>query len=500
MSLTADLLIHARWIVTVETDGEVLADHALAIRDGKIVAIVPPEGVAAVSAKETVRLPRHVLMPGLVNLHCHAAMTLLRGYADDLALMDWLQNHIWPAEGKHVSDEFVYDGTLIGMAEMIRSGTTTVNDMYFYNSAVARAGLAAGMRTFVGCSILEFPTNYGLNADDYINKGLKERDEFVGESMVTFTLAPHAPYTVSDATFRKVVTLAEQLDLPIHCHIHETQDEINGSLSEHQVRPLARLAALGLLSPRLVAAHMVHLNDEEIALAAHHGVSVAHNPTSNMKLASGIAHELRTPLTSIRGFVQYLKEGGSQAEWEEYGTIMIREIDRLNRIINQMLQFARPHPLNTGLLNANELVEETLLLINTIPSDKHVTLCFDLAPHLPPLQADGGQIKQVLLNLVVNAIQSMKEGQAGIITIKTFLSPSQMIGIEIADQGCGIAEAHLERIFDPFYSTKAEGTGLGLAVAKRIIEEHSGQLDVSSHLGKGTSITLLLPCAAASRE
>lgn len=289
MSLTADLLIHARWIVTVETDGEVLADHALAIRDGKIVAIVPPEGVAAVSAKETVRLPRHVLMPGLVNLHCHAAMTLLRGYADDLALMDWLQNHIWPAEGKHVSDEFVYDGTLIGMAEMIRSGTTTVNDMYFYNSAVARAGLAAGMRTFVGCSILEFPTNYGLNADDYINKGLKERDEFVGESMVTFTLAPHAPYTVSDATFRKVVTLAEQLDLPIHCHIHETQDEINGSLSEHQVRPLARLAALGLLSPRLVAAHMVHLNDEEIALAAHHGVSVAHNPTSNMKLASGIA-------------------------------------------------------------------------------------------------------------------------------------------------------------------------------------------------------------------
>ena len=205
MSLTVDLLIQARWIVPVETDGEVLADHALAIRDGKIVAIVPPEDVAAVSAKETVRLDRHVLMPGLVNLHCHAAMTLLRGYADDLALMDWLQNHIWPAEGKHVSDEFVYEGSLIGMAEMIRSGTTTVNDMYFYNSAVARAGLASGMRTFVGCSILEFPTNYGLNADDYIAKGLKERDEFVGEPLVTFTLAPHAPYTVSDATFRKVV-------------------------------------------------------------------------------------------------------------------------------------------------------------------------------------------------------------------------------------------------------------------------------------------------------
>lgn len=275
--------------------------------------------------------------------------------------------------------------------------------------------------------------------------------------------------------------------------------ELDYPLHERTVPVIASTSCLRTLRGQTIGAVAV-IKDLTEKRALQTQIERAGRLAALGELASGIAHELRTPLTSIRGFVQYLKEGGSQAEWEEYGTIMIREIDRLNRIINQMLQFARPHPLNTGLLNANELVEETLLLINTIPSDKHVTLCFDLAPHLPPLQADGGQIKQVLLNLVVNAIQSMKEGQAGIITIKTFLSPSQMIGIEIADQGCGIAEAHLERIFDPFYSTKAEGTGLGLAVAKRIIEEHAGQLDVSSHLGKGTSITLLLPCAAASRE
>ncbi|MFC3627010.1 TRZ/ATZ family hydrolase [Vogesella amnigena] len=284
-----DQLISARWIITVEQDGQVLENHAVAVRNGRIVAILRPEEIAAANAAERIDLPQHVLMPGLVNLHGHSAMTLLRGMADDKALMDWLQNHIWPAEGKHVSDAFVFDGALLAMGEMFRSGTTTINDMYFFHAAMGRAGLAAGMRTFVGCSILEFPTVYGQNADDYIAKGMAERQQFLGEELITFTLAPHAPYTVADDTFRKVITLAEQEDMLIHCHIHETMDEVNGSIDQYQQRPLARLANLGLLSPRLIAAHMVHLSDEEIALVAKHGVSIAHNPTSNMKLASGIA-------------------------------------------------------------------------------------------------------------------------------------------------------------------------------------------------------------------
>ncbi|MDF0604244.1 TRZ/ATZ family hydrolase [Neisseriaceae bacterium TC5R-5] len=284
-----DKIISARWIITVENDGEVLENHTIALKNGRIAEIAPTAQTVNWQADEHIELANHVLMPGLINLHGHSAMTLLRGLADDKALMDWLTNHIWPAEGKHVQDGFVFDGALLAMGEMIRGGTTTINDMYFYHGAMARAGLASGMRTFVGCSILEFPTNYASHADDYISKSLAERREFLGEELITFTLAPHAPYTVSDATFSKIVTLAEQEDMLIHCHIHETAEEVSNSVTEHHQRPLARLQQLGLLSPRLIAAHMVHLNDAEIELAAKHGISIAHNPASNMKLASGIA-------------------------------------------------------------------------------------------------------------------------------------------------------------------------------------------------------------------
>lgn len=284
-----DLLVFARWIITIEHDNEVLEHHAVGIKNGRITAILPAQTAQHASAAETVELPNHCLMPGLINLHSHVPMTLLRGLADDLPLMHWLNNHIWPAEGKYVGDEFVFDGTLLGMAEMLRGGTTTVNDMYFFHRALARAGLASGMRTMVGCSILEFPTNYAQNADEYIEKGMAERQAFLGESRITFTLAPHAPYTVSDDTFKKVITLAEREDMLIHCHIHETQTEIDDSYRANHQRPLTRLAQLGLLSPRLIAAHMVHSCTDDIALAAKYGISIAHNPSSNLKLASGIA-------------------------------------------------------------------------------------------------------------------------------------------------------------------------------------------------------------------
>ena len=282
-------LIHAGWILPMAAEPLVLRDHVLVLKDQHIDAIVTTEQAQAIAADEVLHLPQHALMPGLVNLHGHSAMTLLRGLADDLALMDWLNNHIWPAEGKHVSDAFVHDGSVLAMAEMLLGGTTTINDMYFYHGAVARAGLKAGMRTFVGCSILEFPTNYAQTSAQYIEKSLAEAQEFAGEELVQFVWAPHAPYTVSDDTFRTVVDLADKHDWLIHCHIHETAFEVESSVSEHGKRPLARLDGLGVLSPRLIAAHMVHTNAEEVALAAERGISVAHNPASNMKLASGCA-------------------------------------------------------------------------------------------------------------------------------------------------------------------------------------------------------------------
>jgi 5-methylthioadenosine/S-adenosylhomocysteine deaminase len=285
-----DLLIEAAWIVPIEPAGTTLADHAVVIHDGAIVDLLPQTVAQQRYRPATVtRLPQHVLLPGLINLHTHAAMTLLRGLADDLPLMDWLQNHIWPAEGAHVSPQFVADGTRLACAEMLAGGITCFNDMYFYPEAAIEAALGAGMRIAAGIVTLEFPTPYASDAGDYLDKGLASRDRYRGEPLASFCLAPHAPYTVSDASFERIVTLAEQLAIPIHLHIHETADELAGSLREHGLRPLARLDRLGLLGPAFIGVHAVHVDDAEIALLARHGASIAHCPTSNLKLGSGIA-------------------------------------------------------------------------------------------------------------------------------------------------------------------------------------------------------------------
>lgn len=284
-----ETLIFAPYILPIDDKMTVLRDHALLVRGREIAQILPRQQAQSLNADKVLHLDNHVLMPGFVNLHAHSAMTLLRGFADDLALSDWLNKHIWPAEARHVGGAFVYDGTLLAMAEMIRGGTVCVNDMYFFPAAVGKAGQLAGVRTFVGCSVLEFPNNYAPDAGQYIERALATQTAFFGEDLVQFVLAPHAPYTVSDATFRRIAALAEKENFLVQCHICETADEVSGSLKEHGARPLARLDKLGILNSRLTAAHMVHLNDEEIALAAARGVSVAHNPSSNMKLASGFA-------------------------------------------------------------------------------------------------------------------------------------------------------------------------------------------------------------------
>lgn len=285
-----DLLIEARWTIPIEPAGVTLENHALAIHQGHIVALLPQvQARKYFSPDETVRLPNHILMPGLVNLHTHAAMTLLRGLADDLPLMEWLKNHIWPAEAKHVSPQFVYDGTRLACAEMLQGGTTCFNDMYFFPKATAEAALHSGIRATIGLIITEFATAYANDAEDYLDKGMALRDELRDEARLSFCLAPHAPYTVSDQSFEKILTLSEQCDLPIHLHLHETAQEISDAEKEHGQRPLERLRRLGLLSPRLIAAHAVHLTEEEITTLAAHGCTIAHCPSANLKLASGIA-------------------------------------------------------------------------------------------------------------------------------------------------------------------------------------------------------------------
>ncbi len=285
-----DLLIEARWVIPVNPTGRVLEHHCVAVRDGRILDVLPAaQAQAAYNAAEHVALPRHALIPGMVNLHTHASMTLMRGFADDMTLMRWLQDRIWPAEAKYVSPQFVYDGTLLACAEMLRAGITCFNDMYFYPDEAGRAALDMGMRAALGLIVIDFPSAYAADADDYVDKGLAVRDGLGGHPLLSFCMAPHAPYTVSDKAFSRLITLAEELDLPVHMHVHETRDEIGQSIAQHGVRPLERLRRLGLVGPNLIAVHAIHLTPEEIALLVQNGSSVGHCPSSNLKLANGFA-------------------------------------------------------------------------------------------------------------------------------------------------------------------------------------------------------------------
>jgi 5-methylthioadenosine/S-adenosylhomocysteine deaminase len=287
--IPVETLIESRWVVPVRPRGA-LEHHAIAVDRGRIAAILPIEDARRRYAPaRRVEFANHIVTPGLINAHTHAAMALFRGIGDDLPLMRWLTERIWPLEKALVSEEFVYDGTRLAALEMLRSGVTCCSDMYFFAEASARALRDVGMRAVVGIIAVEFPSAYASDAEDYLRKGLATRDALRDDPLTTFTLAPHAPYTVSDATFERIAMLVEELDLPVHLHVHETQHEIDESLAQHGVRPLARLDRLGLVSERLIAVHSVHLTEDEISLLAQRGASVAHCPASNLKLASGIA-------------------------------------------------------------------------------------------------------------------------------------------------------------------------------------------------------------------
>jgi 5-methylthioadenosine/S-adenosylhomocysteine deaminase len=285
---TVETLVHARWIVPVEPAGRVLENHALAIAHGRIVALCPSvEAVSRFTAVEEIHLPRHALIPGLVNAHTHAAMTLLRGLADDLPLMQWLQDHIWPAENHWVTADFVRDGAELAVAEMLRGGTTCFADMYFFPEVTAQVARQSGIRAMLGMILFDFPSPWGSGPEEYLAKGLALRDQHKNDPLLGFVFAPHAPYTVSDPWLAKLRALADELDLPVHTHVHETAGEVEDSLKQHGKRPLARLADLGLVTPALMAAHMTQLEDAEIAEVASKGISVVHCPSSNLKLASG---------------------------------------------------------------------------------------------------------------------------------------------------------------------------------------------------------------------
>ena len=286
--IKVDKIISATWIYTGEDQDKVLFDHSIVVSDQKIRDIQPTiKAHEMYEAEVTYQLSDHILLPGLINAHTHSAMSLLKGYADDLQLETWLNDYIWPAESKFVSYDFVLDGSELAIAEMIKGGTTTFNDMYFFPEATAKAVENFGIRANIGLVVMEFPSNYANDPQEYLNKGFEFRDNWRDNKLISTSIAPHAPYSVSNSTFELINTYAEQLNLTIHTHLHETRNEIEESIKQFSSTPIERLSELGLLGPKLMAAHCVHLSENDMYQLKSNGVSVLCNISSNMKLGSG---------------------------------------------------------------------------------------------------------------------------------------------------------------------------------------------------------------------
>jgi 5-methylthioadenosine/S-adenosylhomocysteine deaminase len=290
MIKTTDIhLVSPTWIVPVIPAGVVLENHTLVISENQILALLPTaQALTEYPDAPNLQLQDHIVTPGLINAHGHAAMTLFRGYADDRELMDWLNNHIWPVEGQFVDYDFVYDGTSLVVAEMIRGGTTCAADTYFFPDAVANAFSHNHFRGQVCMPVIQFANAWAKTEDEHIHKGLQFRDDLVKNNpLLTTAFAPHSPYTVTDHGFERTLLYAEELQLPIHLHLHETLTEVKDAVRQHGQRPIARMHSLGLLSPLLQTVHMTQLEAGEITLLANNNVHVAHCPESNLKLASG---------------------------------------------------------------------------------------------------------------------------------------------------------------------------------------------------------------------
>ncbi|HEY9121318.1 MAG TPA: TRZ/ATZ family hydrolase [Marinobacter sp.] len=286
----ADIRINARWVIPIAPANEVLEHQAVLIQGERIAAVVSREEADAhFRAKETIDLPTHVVLPGLINMHGHAAMSLFRGLADDLPLMTWLNDHIWPAEGAFVSETFIADGTQLAMAEMLRTGTTTFSDMYFFPEIVAQMARDAGMRAQVCFPLLDFPTPWGSGPEEYLSKGESFIRQWQNDPFIMPGIGPHAPYTVSDAPLAKAVALSRATGAPIQIHLHETASEVTDSLEQSGRRPTQRMAELGVLGPTTQCVHMTQIDDSDIQLLKSTGAQVIHCPESNLKLASGLS-------------------------------------------------------------------------------------------------------------------------------------------------------------------------------------------------------------------
>jgi len=283
------VILLPRLVVPVRPRFEVWDQMAVVIEGERIIAVMPrPAALAKYVEAKRVELPGHVLVPGFINMHTHSAMSLLRGYADDLNLQVWLNDHIWPVEKAFLGPGFVHDGSKLAMAEMLRGGTTFFNDLYFFPEVTAATAIETGMRASIGLPVIDVPTVWANNEDECINKGQAVSASWHGEPLISTALAPHAPYSVGDAALVRIAALSEQFDMRVHMHVLESNWEISESLRQHGKPTLKRLDDFGLLNERLLAVHMTQLNGADVEAVSENGVNVIHCPESNLKLGNGI--------------------------------------------------------------------------------------------------------------------------------------------------------------------------------------------------------------------
>lgn len=289
----ADQLLLPEWLLTLNEQAaneglEPLKGYALVLAGSEIHDILPKkQALLAYPHLEPVQLENQVLLPGLHNMHGHAGMTLFRGMADDLPLMTWLEEHIWPAEAEHVSPDFVRSGTRLAIAEMLLNGTTSFSDMYFYPEIVAEVAEDMGIRTQLCTPIIDFPTPWSASADEALEKTQALYRQFQNSSLVSIAFGPHAPYTVSDSSLQKLLKINRDLQLRVQMHVHETAFEVDKAMEDNGINPLLRLDRLGLLDSNFQAVHLTQATAEDIQLLAARQVAVVHCPQSNLKLASG---------------------------------------------------------------------------------------------------------------------------------------------------------------------------------------------------------------------
>lgn len=316
-----DQLVHAATIVTCEDDNQILQDHAIAIKDGKILDILPSSAAdKTYECTNITRLPNHVVTPGFINTHTHLAMNVLRGLADDLNLMDWLHNYIWPAEAKWLSREFVYDSSQLAMAELIRCGTTCFNDMYFFLEETAQAALEAGLRGCIGMTVIDIPTPWAKTTDDYFARGLEFYQQYKNNEFIRPTIAPHSTYMVSMENLKRVQKTAAELNLRINIHLQEDPAELEKSLKEFKKRPLERLLEIGMVSDKLIAIHMTQISESDMKILKEKKPNIVHCPESNMKICSG-----QCP-------VQHLLSSGLNVSLATDGSVSNNDLDMIGEM------------------------------------------------------------------------------------------------------------------------------------------------------------------------